>query len=1461
MDSSMGAAPSSGTATFINCVFNYLTTAVRWGNGTFRNCIFSDISEDIIDKKFYSSTLNSKFYNCCFWNPEGTGDHASAKVGQNGCFYADPLFVDAVNGDFRIAVNSPCIDAGDSSVAPEFDYFGQPRNGEVDIGIYEVVGSHPTAYDLAAVAVNAQATHFTIGETLTISCEVANVGRLAVADQWHDAFYLVSSSSGKMYVLGEPLNPGALGVGETRTFTSQFKMPVVPVGAYRLRLVVNSRRMDVPEGAATENNVVLSDAEIEVVADTIDASDGTNGNVAAGASSVCAFSLPAGSGDKLLRISSAAGGVTLYARCGLGFLPVDATSGTSLSFSDGEAWLSVPAGTEKVWLVLDNEGATAASYEVDFHDGSLALLGVSPSNIPSSGEVTLEISGAGFTDGCELSFVGAGTVAPFAVRRVSSELLVATVDAATFVAGGQYAVAVTKDGETKTLENALTVERAPGKPKFWAKLDVPDSMRQGRLVQTCFVEYGNSGTADMPSPVLQVSMTGDGTLGYIGGLSGLKTLQFVAAGDAGSAGILRAGSSHCIRFEIRAGASNKISLHTSEGSTYAPAPWTNAADYLADLSTAATRIGLRGQDATDYEEVVSLARNIKADEVVAVIYGQLTDVDGSAIANACITFTNKVSESVVSVVSDTNGRFQTQAMQDGIYLVKSVGIPLSEDYLATIVDGEDVGISLMAAAVARQKLIVKGSIEGLVAIATEIETFEMVVGRAIETGFEFRGLSNGNYRVEILRDDKPVFFDRAIIEQGVPVIETLEYDGSELGTLILSTDVETAASGAAFLVMSGESGFIKFVVVDEETAEATLTLPAGNYDVMMVITDSDNVTSNSVVIASGDTKRVSLSNSLTRIATAMTLSLSSVKAAKVVSLTASPELSETAQLKVRMREAVAKARQLAAVPLKPPVGERDCIHNRENLYPYYKSYRDEYLSVKAQFEKAFLDYEEAEKAYIFQNNRFWTGTAVLGLKAAIFKAYAMVGVAYNGIETAVDAVRNGATFDSFCNMLEIAGVPFASDAAKWRNKAKESYGLIKDFTSRQVFQTQFELHKAVMRSQTLPAMELSNQRFEQFLINNDNYAYWECCPMILPEQPYDPPVDNKKPSIPKSCDPNEMVGDEGVGVARYVKPGDWMNYTIYFENKAGFDIADAQEIKVTNPLNEWLDWSTFEMREVAFNNQNDIGLDGFANGTSEVQMLDTNKYVRTTVECDAQNGVATWYMRVYDPNGDIEGFPTDGSGFLPSNDDTHRGEGYIKYRIKLREDAPANVMITNSASIVFDYEKAIETDPAWWNTVAMVYTPTLEIDGVATNLTLIVGEPFGEFPDPGTRDGYTFGGWYTQPEGQGMRITPTAIVPEGLTGVYAYWMKNETPPPPQPVKTGPAQPWTAKKAVVLDGAVYDADGKVAGVVQLKVAKPNAKKHNAKISGAVTLLDGKKRALKAAAFNVPADTPISANLIV
>ncbi|MBR2921269.1 MAG: hypothetical protein IKC27_07950, partial [Kiritimatiellae bacterium] len=200
--------------------------------------------------------------------------------------------------------------------------------------------------------------------------------------------------------------------------------------------------------------------------------------------------------------------------------------------------------------------------------------------------------------------------------------------------------------------------------------------------------------------------------------------------------------------------------------------------------------------------------------------------------------------------------------------------------------------------------------------------------------------------------------------------------------------------------------------------------------------------------------------------------------------------------------------------------------------------------------------------------------------------------------------------------------------------------------------------------------------------------------------------------IHKSNDPNEMSGPLGLGdpnTERFVKPGEWMTYTVYFENMTNATAA-AQEVYVTNPLSEWLDWSTFEMGEVSFGNQIDLGLSGKSSGTTEKRMDGTNWIVRTelSIEPDTtaldsnrqQKMCAKWYLRIVDPSTST-GWPNDPvAGFLPPNNpETHCGEGHLTYRIKLRDDAPGNVVITNSATIVFDYNEPITTDPAWWNTV------------------------------------------------------------------------------------------------------------------------------------------------------------------
>jgi predicted outer membrane repeat protein len=50
---------------------------------------------------------------------------------------ADPMFVDADNGDYQLQADSPCIDAGTPDCATDYDIDGNPRDDEPDMGAYE----------------------------------------------------------------------------------------------------------------------------------------------------------------------------------------------------------------------------------------------------------------------------------------------------------------------------------------------------------------------------------------------------------------------------------------------------------------------------------------------------------------------------------------------------------------------------------------------------------------------------------------------------------------------------------------------------------------------------------------------------------------------------------------------------------------------------------------------------------------------------------------------------------------------------------------------------------------------------------------------------------------------------------------------------------------------------------------------------------------------------------------------------------------------------------------------------------------------------------------------------------------------------------------------------------------------------------------------------------------------------
>ncbi|MDJ0765842.1 MAG: right-handed parallel beta-helix repeat-containing protein [Myxococcota bacterium] len=68
--------------------------------------------------------------------------------GGTGNLTGDPLFADAENGDLRLSVGSPCIDAANGSQAPVYDKDGHPRFD--DLGVTNTGAGTPTYADMGA---------------------------------------------------------------------------------------------------------------------------------------------------------------------------------------------------------------------------------------------------------------------------------------------------------------------------------------------------------------------------------------------------------------------------------------------------------------------------------------------------------------------------------------------------------------------------------------------------------------------------------------------------------------------------------------------------------------------------------------------------------------------------------------------------------------------------------------------------------------------------------------------------------------------------------------------------------------------------------------------------------------------------------------------------------------------------------------------------------------------------------------------------------------------------------------------------------------------------------------------------------------------------------------------------------------------------------------------------------------
>jgi hypothetical protein len=180
-----------------------------------------------------------------------------------------------------------------------------------------------------------------------------------------------------------------------------------------------------------------------------------------------------------------------------------------------------------------------------------------------------------------------------------------------------------------------------------------------------------------------------------------------------------------------------------------------------------------------------------------------------------------------------------------------------------------------------------------------------------------------------------------------------------------------------------------------------------------------------------------------------------------------------------------------------------------------------------------------------------------------------------------------------------------------------------------------------------------------------------------------------------SCDPNEIQGPGGYSYNKLVSKDATLPYTIVYENDKTFATTSAQRVTIRQPIDEHLDASSLRLSSFGFRNMVFDAPADVSNYTTTLHLADSiGVDVNVTAGLDVVNREVFWVFQSVDPQTGLA--PTDPfAGYLPINDSTMKGEGFVRYTIKPASTAQTGDSIKAQANILFDINAPISTNTAW----------------------------------------------------------------------------------------------------------------------------------------------------------------------